>query len=252
MLYVQTVEEDKVQHAKICQMYTLGVPLNPAPLLSLQTNHQNNTNSRNTSSFIVPAAHGYILEIRPSASAALLEKLDQVLQIVNQELGFVPDEKRNESTTTSGARTRTRNPTTTPTAYLYLSQKRVVGVVTVQRNISHAYALLEDGQRSTQRSHAATLGIYQLWTHASHRHKRIAQSLVDMARSKMIFGMHINRRDMAISSPTQAGLAFWQRYQQEDVQVEVQVEVQDGTTNHNDGNHKTLPQQPQVWVYDCV
>jgi ribosomal protein S18 acetylase RimI-like enzyme len=158
------------------------------------------------------------LQIRPSDSLALRQKLAQVRAIVDQELGFVeaPPDMDQPSRM----------------AYLCIVEKRVVGMVLVE-SIAFAYRLLALStprghdytvpalndrrptfawERSTE-PHRAVLGIYQLWVHAQHRQCGIATALVDTARTHFVFGYHnvpLNR--LAFSSPTESGVRFAQHY----------------------------------------
>ncbi len=135
-----------------------------------------------------------IIQVEPSR---LRQKMQQVQAIVNQELGFVED----------------TNAANTITTYWYIRQKRIVGLLRVQR-IEYGYAVLQTTP-SLERSNVpqpCVLGIHQIWVHAKHRHNSIASQLVDHARQTFSFGYVIPNSQIAFSSPTQDGLAFAQRY----------------------------------------
>ena len=58
----------------------------------------------------------------------------------------------------------------------------------------------------------ARMGIAHLWVHSTVRRQSVATWLLDMARSKFLFGTIVAKSDMAISSPTRAGWDFWISY----------------------------------------
>lgn len=138
--------------------------------------------------------------------------------IVGQELGFVDT----LSTTTSKVKSRT--------AYLFVQEKHVVGLVLVEA-IDKAYPVLPPRQQvkssggcstsETQvsiehstKSVKAKLGIVQLWVHARFRRQGIATRLITAARERFVFGWIIPQNQIAFSSPTAGGLCFARKYQQ--------------------------------------
>jgi hypothetical protein len=95
------------------------------------------------------------------------------------------------------------------TAFLYVSHKRVCGILVTAEPVTHGYWMETASERSLT-PQKALVGIYQLWTLRGKRGQGIATQLVDAARSKLIFGMQVPKSQVAFSSPTQAGLAFSQ------------------------------------------
>jgi N-acetyltransferase len=135
--------------------------------------------------------------------------VEQVKAIVDKELGFA-----DASTTSEEDRDRT--------AYLYIGNKRVVGMVSAER-IDKAYLLLRnrsDDQSSSnldsfERSKEpakAMLGIHQLWVHRNRRKQGVASKLVSASRERMIFGLTVPIDQLAFSSPTEAGIQFARHY----------------------------------------
>ena len=111
------------------------------------------------------------------------------------------------------------------TFYIYISKKRVVGLLMVKR-IQQDYELLsskegDDNTNSNDNSSSisrslkpskALLGIHQIWVHNSHRSRGIASKLVTAARDHLIFGMMVPLELVAFSSPTDEGLRFAKSY----------------------------------------
>lgn len=81
----------------------------------------------------------------------------------------------------------------------------------VVESIAHAYPLVHDQERSTQPV-KAMLGVHQIWVHQKHRKQSIATRLLDAARERFLYGTVIPRYQVAVSSPTQAGLAWAKHY----------------------------------------
>lgn len=119
------------------------------------------------------------------------------------------------------------------TAYICVYNNRVIGLVIVEE-IKVAYPLMKDNtQQQTTTSESddmkqkfnntsslsrslqaqpVMLGIYLLWVHKKYRKMGIAKKLIDIARDKMFYGLHIPIDKIAFSSPTQAGLSFATKY----------------------------------------
>ena len=196
MLYVHGVEEDLKEHETICKDYREGVAFHFKNCRVVQQPHPQPY--KHSSSH--PAAADQIVEIRPSDSCALRQKVAACQGIVDQELGFVAE------------------PTTTPrpkTTFLYIRQKRILGLAAVEI-LHHAYPLVVgDEQQQQQRSNhpvQAMMGVYKLWTHSKARRQGVATRLIDAARQQMVYGILVPPSMVAFSSPTQAGTNFAQRY----------------------------------------
>ena len=95
--------------------------------------------------------------------------------------------------------------------YLYIVQRRVVGLATAE-HISHAFTLLDNNSERSQEKQKAMLGVHQIWVHSRFRRQGIATRLVDAMREKMVYGCVIPRNKIAFSSPTLAGASFARRY----------------------------------------
>ncbi len=54
----------------------------------------------------------------------------------------------------------------------------------------------------------ATLGVLQVWTHPSRRRQGVATTLLEVARSRAVFGQVVPKDQVAFSQPTSAGHAF--------------------------------------------
>lgn len=155
--------------------------------------------------------------MRPTDNPKLRKKAAQVRAIVDKELGFAartatslhsptgaPQEQRRHSSSS-------RKPEDYLTTYLYIcSKKRVVGLASSEA-IREAFLLETNYSRSTA-GRRAVVGIYQIWVHSKFRGRHIASRLLDTIREKMVFGFVVPCHQVALSSPTEAGIKFARGY----------------------------------------
>lgn len=244
MLYVHGVEEDSKEHERICKEIREGVVFHFqhkacrvvtdfGGKCSIASGGRSGATKEST------AANdgGYIVEVRPSDSYALRQKVSTVMAIVDKELGFAQESALSRESNTS----RTGSPQNVcekqsggkkgrpaPTVFLYIRQKRVVGMVAAEVT-RQAYRLLSvdniqdrnskqhhrqqyaQHERSTQ-AYRCMIGIHKLWVHSKARNQSIATRLVSSARARMVFGTVVPASLVAFSSPTEAGARFAQTY----------------------------------------
>ena len=187
-LYVNGHPEDEANHEKMCMEYQSGVTFAgwKNERVVSRTDTQNGDR---------------IVEIRACDSSKWLKKVEQVKKIVDEEMGFVQDEK---ASVLEGS----------DRAYLLIRQKKVVGFCIVQI-IKGAYELRDKMGRGNIRSKEETkalMGVYQIWVHRNFRRSRYASKIIDTARTKLAFGTVIPLQMVAFSSPTQSGAAFAKAY----------------------------------------
>eukprot|EP00578_Thalassiosira_sp_NH16_P003419 CAMPEP_0181139678 /NCGR_PEP_ID=MMETSP1071-20121207/34908_1 /TAXON_ID=35127 /ORGANISM="Thalassiosira sp., Strain NH16" /LENGTH=291 /DNA_ID=CAMNT_0023226597 /DNA_START=220 /DNA_END=1095 /DNA_ORIENTATION=+ len=191
MLIVHGLDEDDAQHSKICKEYKEGVAC-----LGWK-------NERRVGTF---GKDDKILEVRPEDPQQHRKKVTEVKTIVDKELGFANRHSLDDSS---------RIPAKM-TSYMYISKKRVVGLLVVKR-IERAFELDNNKGEPTTISRSLTpsralLGIHQIWVHRGQRHRGIASKLVSAARDHLIFGMVVPIELVAFSSPTDEGLRFAKSY----------------------------------------
>jgi N-acetyltransferase len=197
-LIVHGTHEDQQNHINICKSYKEGVTC-----LGFKK-------ERCVGRF----GDERILEVR-EGDVQGRKKVEEVKCIVDGELGFASSNKQaTQNDLLHGM-----------TSYLYISKKRIVGLLLVKR-IHRAYELQyehSDGKtHSISRGttpHPAILGIHQIWVHNLHRHKGIATKLLESARGNFTFGMVIPIEKVAFSSPTEDGVGLAKRYIGEDEKV---------------------------------
>ena len=133
-------------------------------------------------------------QIRPSDSYELRQKLKRIESIVDNDLGFIASNGHNSW----------------KTAYLFVRSKKVLGVA-IAEIVTTAFKLKSCSERSNQ-GRKAMVGIQKIWVHHKCRNQGIASILVDVVRSKFIYGLVVPVQMLAFSSPTQAGMNFARRY----------------------------------------
>jgi N-acetyltransferase len=222
MLRVHGVTEDDIQHAKVCKDYKEGVTClgwkNERTLIHF--NNDKTTPTRNDDR---------IIEVRDCDVVQHRRKVLEVKRIVDAELGFAISGRQGSTSGGLGDKDDdnvVEDPLNGLTSYLYISKKRVVGLLLVKR-IQRAYQVVlpnnandtDDKKTASSfsisrslKSTRALLGIHQIWVHSSHRNKGIASKLVTAARDHLIFGMAIPLELVAFSSPTEEGLQFARSY----------------------------------------
>lgn len=282
MLFVHGVSEDAKRHAAICRDYQQGVPFasldNARVVQNIKLNQRKSAVPRTVTVvevclllwrflgtglfvaklnlyfrfclFAVPKFSSPIFfQIRPNDCSALRKKVSQIKAIVDQELGFAED---------SDGSSKKR------TAFLAIADKRVIGMVLAEP-IATAYLLLPQSPSTDtdkaisqtnltasglERSNIpvrAAVGIHQMWVHHKFRSLGIASTLVDAARSKMVFGYTIPVHELAFSSPTESGVRFAVRYT---TTRHCQKSDTTGSTCKTAENKRPLF-AGEVLVYDC-
>ena len=180
-LYVNGQAEDEAIHRTVCSHYQFGIPFHgwKNERIALDINRDDR-----------------IVEIRPNDSKQKLNKLEQVKNIADTDMGFAP---RGKSILQPGEH-----------AFLYIRKKRIVAFAIIQK-IDHAYILQKNNVRNNQICDA-TMGVYQIWVHRQHRRTGLASSLINTARRKILYGIVISPNMIAFSSPTESGTAFAKKY----------------------------------------
>ena len=270
MMTVHGMAEDDAEHERICLEYRKGVAFtgwkNERVVATFGLNKSRKglgmglglgmsiglANQQSKTKTIgkggASTTSGRIVEVRPTDPVQHRKLVRRVKAIVDQELGFADSStsaNRSSSMTTDGDFDFSQDVEDNnddeeaslfgKTAYLYVSNKAVVGFCTVEV-IQSAHRLLEaspaaDGQpsgdsgssandmsnlhRSTKPS-KAMMGVHQLWCHSAHRKGKVATRMVDAARSQLVYGMSVPHDMVAFSSPTVAGLTFAKRYVETD------------------------------------
>ena len=127
----------------------------------------------------------------------------------------------------------------TSRAFLYIMRGKVAACISAER-LEHAFSILWDrvneqenqpssrneelaSQDSTSTEPAdailcsklkrpAVLGIAYMWVNKNHRRLQLASRLMDVVRSKFVFGYAVALKECAFCQPTRLGLLFARKY----------------------------------------
>ena len=128
----------------------------------------------------------------------------------------------------------------TSRAFLYIMRGKVAACISAER-LEHAFSMLRDpvieqeqenqpsrneklasqGSASTEPADAilcsklkrpAVLGIAYMWVNKNHRRLQLASRLMDVVRSKFVFGYAVALKECAFCQPTRLGLLFARKY----------------------------------------
>lgn len=233
MLFVNGVEEDEINHKKICSDYSHGVPFfgwKNARYSYASFNHVLVSENKLYSSIGPISSRNIpesIVEVRSSDPQSHTKLVNRVKLIVDQDLGFCSDPslKRKSQQDIHKQNLNLEGKT----CFLYIKNKKVVGLCTVEV-ISNACKLLEQDKDNiykcmpkykgdmwhvfyqSNKKEKALMGVHKIWCHSSHRKSGIGKKLMDTARSKLIYGMTVPLDLVAFSSPTIDGVGFARRY----------------------------------------
>eukprot|EP00977_Amphora_coffeiformis_P012818 scaffold3240_cov187-Amphora_coffeaeformis.AAC.13 len=191
-LYVDGVAEDYEAHDRVCRDFKEGVSIRLTTALK-----------KSNQGVLCVGTDEYIMEVKSSQTSTLRGKIQEVRNIAEQELGFVPMDNERDGGTSS----------TSYNYLLYIVQQRIVGLLVTEK-IVEAYVAAPTGEGFLSPTACkANLGVHLMWVHGRHRGKGIATKLLDVARERAVFGYtSIPPNRVAFSSPTEAGLGFARSY----------------------------------------
>ncbi|KAJ4365644.1 hypothetical protein N0V83_008264 [Neocucurbitaria cava] len=229
MEYIPSNTEDATMHRKFHAMNLGGVDFTK-PLVERFRKTQ--VWSGGDGSFITVIGRKDALALRNRAS--------DVLKVVNTELAAVPisnEELWSQAGITSFADAPKETTALIPEAsaieesgsplvdrfkmYLYIRGNKCVGACLAER-IWESFAVLDQNDASEQacqlpaashsssisistESDPAILGISRIWTSSQHRKQGIATKLLESARIGFLYGLKIEKEQVAFSQPTESG-----------------------------------------------
>ncbi|XP_043268994.1 N-acetyltransferase ESCO1 [Venturia canescens] len=146
-----------------------------------------------------PLTNSRIISIEPGDSKQCWKKVEQVLTVVDEDLGLA------EMELTGYLDKR---------IYFYVRDKAILGVL-VAENIKVAHRMIPefaDLNCCSAEDTAAKCGVNVIWTAMSHRRQHIATKLLDILRTCYFFGYIMSLEDIAFSMPTPSGKIFAEKY----------------------------------------
>jgi len=146
---------------------------------------------------------GKILIVQPGDPKFMWKKVDDVLSVVDNDLGFADPCK-------------IRNPDKSK-VFMYVSDKKVVGF-TLAESIDSGFRIIPqpDGPVNsytcTTTPEPVKVGVSRIWVTHDYRKRGIASKLVDSVRDFFILGSAIKQDEYAFSDPTINGIDFASSY----------------------------------------
>jgi len=190
MVYDPLVEEDQIMHMKFHKRFQKGI------------SYYGWKQERVVKSF--PEDGTRIVMITYDSPSILQKKIEEVLDVVNIEMGYLRPNKDDASK---------KNEKT----FLFISNNKTIAGCIIVEELKQAYKQTkgeEDGTFSFSKEIPlrAACGIVLIWVHKNERRKGIAFKLIEQARSHFMYGYTIPKDLIAFSQPTPEGKAFATKY----------------------------------------
>jgi hypothetical protein len=178
----------------------------------------------------------FVAAIGRKDALALRNRISDVLNVVTTELAAVPisdaelwgqaSESKFADAQKDKRDTKTEAASSSPLVdryktYLYIRGQKCIGACLAER-VWEAFRVLEQSNASAQTRHLPTesqsssisisssidpvlLGISRIWASNQHRKQGIATRLLECARSDFLYGIVVNKEQVAFSQPTESG-----------------------------------------------
>ena len=222
MEYVLANEEDATLHRMFHNMNSEGVELGKTFMKSAMR-------------WVYEVAHieGSVVVVDRKISPPARKVVQKVLGIVNKELSAVDiddsvlwsqrildDKGPGPYIKQSESEKRKDHKSDRYKVFLHVKDGKCVGLCLAERitkahRVKGAKKEKETGENSTQgksssisveeRSIPAVVGVSRIWTSKSFRRKGIANNLLECVMSQFIYGMEIEKDELAFSQPTESG-----------------------------------------------
>jgi len=147
---------------------------------------------------------GRVISIRPGDDARWWKKAEDVLGIVDRDLGF--------------SEVGIRAPDLTK-IFLFIADKKIVGLLLAEQ-ISQGFQIIPPTEGDEKRqvyccsetAQPVLAGISRIWVLADYRRKRVASHLVDAMRVAFFVDKYLAEKEFAFSDPTLNGIEFASKY----------------------------------------
>jgi N-acetyltransferase len=178
MVYMNKLQEDVQVHEKYCKNEKL-------------ISFNGWKNERN----VKRIKEDKIVEIRSNDSKIHLKKVEELVDLVNEQLGYSGKSSKFDK------------------IYIYVDgkSKKVVGCLFAER-IELANKLKENDEYSLEEQEKVLLGVSRIWVHKNFRRKGIAKELLDACCYYFIDGYPVSKNEIAFSQTTNDGKLFAQFY----------------------------------------
>ncbi|CAG9859864.1 unnamed protein product [Phyllotreta striolata] len=142
---------------------------------------------------------GRIIQILPGDSPVWFRKVEDLLNLINIELGCQGMEMKLTDCQT----------------YLYIKKRSIIGCL-VASSQRKGYKMLSSAEDTTdlcsETAYTIKCGVSRIWVSNAHRKLGYARKLMDSMRRHFVKGYYLQDSDIALSSPTQAAKGFAEKY----------------------------------------
>ncbi|KAH7976623.1 uncharacterized protein LOC119371735 [Rhipicephalus sanguineus] len=151
---------------------------------------------------------GKVIMVSPNDPKCMLNKMDEIRQMVDRELGILVDESA---------------PRAPQMYFVFVSYtKSVLGFLSAQE-IKQGYRVIPSDDGDMRNSYCserepmpAVCGVSRIWTAPFYRRKKVASRLLDRLRMNFSFGCPLDSRKIAFSDPTLMGRELAAAYTRND------------------------------------
>lgn len=146
---------------------------------------------------------GRVIMIKPADAKIWWRKVEEVLQVVDTDLGF--------------SEIGIRKPEVSK-VYFFVSDKKIVGFLLAEE-IEMGYKMIPNEGKEAVKGYCCsdigvpvTCGVSRIWVLKDFRRKKIATNLVDCMRSSFYANHYLKEAEFAFSDPTLHGIEFARKY----------------------------------------
>lgn len=145
---------------------------------------------------------GRIIKVLPTDSKYALNKVEEIREIVDKDLGFSQQVSSNRQT---------------KTFYLYVSDNQELISFLIAEPLQEAFRVLPRSSDdvmmiASKLPEPVTCGISRIWTNPKFRKRGYASKMIDALRTSFLTGVHLDIDQIAFSSPTLDGQKFASKY----------------------------------------
>ncbi|KAL1502188.1 hypothetical protein ABEB36_007366 [Hypothenemus hampei] len=140
-----------------------------------------------------------IIKILPNDSKIWHKKVENLMKLINRELG-------------NGDMCY---DITESQVYLYIKNRVIAGCAVAMTPKGDGHRMLNTLSgiaMCSEESYPIKCGISYIWVEHQHRKQGVASSLLDAVKNNFIFGETLSNDEIGLSSPTEAGSAFAEKY----------------------------------------
>jgi N-acetyltransferase len=143
--------------------------------------------------FDVSSSNDYIVKVDSTSKPTEKRLVEELMTFVNTELS-APEE--NDSW---------KNEHEKGAAFVYIRDKRAIGVVVVERVNIGSWMIVHSGELLSNDQQKLVMGISRIYTARKYRRQKIATTLLEVARTQFVYGLIVDKSLVGWSQPSTTG-----------------------------------------------